>query len=129
MFANRNGIYWLILTTLLVVCPGYAAAADWVIDTKVNIVEGTYIPTGIFFWVATPPPATARCLTDDSGTVLAYRARAVGDNEKQENIKAVYDLLLTAIAANVPVRIGGLNGNQTPNDQCNVEIIYLLSEE
>ncbi len=130
MFAHRNGIPWLMLTTLLVAWPWYAAAADWEIDTKINFVEGTSMPTGIYFWVAKKPPVSAGCKTDGLGTVLAYRARALeGADDKKENIKAVYATLLTATAADLTVRIGGLNANRTPNDPCNVEVIYLKGRD
>ena len=124
MFAHKARISGLILTTLLMAWPWYATAADWGIDTKITLVEGTYIPTGIYFWVETQPPASAGCHTDGNGTVLAYRARVLSNRDKKENIKAVYAALLTATATGQPVKIGGLNANRTPNDACNVEVIY-----
>lgn len=118
---------WLLLclTTLLAAAPRYARANDWTIDTKINFVEGTYIPTGMYLWVKTPPPASAGCHTDNNGTVLAYRGLAAANvTDRKENIKAVYASLVNAAGAGLTVRIGGLNQAATPNDQCNVQLIY-----
>lgn len=113
----------IVMIALLAAMPRFARAADWSIDTKINFVEGTYIPDFMYFWVKTPTPASAGCSRDASGTILVFRALGVATtSDKKENVKAVYASLVNAAAVGANVRIAGFN--RTPDDHCNVQLIY-----
>ena len=117
---------WLLLslTALLAIAPRNARAADWGINTKINLVEGTYVPDGIYVWVSTLPPSSAGCNSNPGlGTVLAYPASGVTTSDQKENVKAVYASLVNAVAEDMTVRIGGLNRTQA-NGQCSIQEIY-----
>ncbi len=109
----RTTMYVAALTSSAV-APNMALANDWSIETRVQVIETTYMPGRVVFTVDSNAGSCA------AGAWLVFFARGATEAERIASTQAMLAGLMTARAANRPVRLYGFN------DGCVVNYIHLL---
>lgn len=102
--AEMKKVIALVLTGFAFIAaasPGYCS--DWYVDTKIVIIEPTYMPTSLVFQANSPGG------TCSAGTWLVYSAQGATVEDKRANIDAILAVLLTAQARNSTIRLYGNN--------------------
>lgn len=88
-------------------------AYDWVVVTKVTLVQPTYMPNVVSFQIHETAGAC------NAGTWMRWDARGTTEGEKIANANAVYGSLMTAMIAGKTVRLYGVDAN------CAIDFIHM----
>jgi hypothetical protein len=113
MQIKKVATFFIILISPFFMSP--AEAYDWVIITKVTMIEADYMPGSVVFQVSS---AGGLCPTTG---FISYSAQGSTDAEKVANINAVLATLMTAQSLNRSIQLYANNAN------CAATNIWLLN--
>src|SRR6516164_335288 len=93
-----------LLAIVLVSMPANAGTVDWSVNgAHVTVVEGSYMPGFITFQI---DAAVGPC---PAGSWLIWNGQGSTSQSQQDNNKAVYALLITALATGKAINLYGNN--------------------
>lgn len=108
----------LLLSAVIVVTPVMANPDDWVVTAHVTAVEGTNVPNLVNFALDQNGGSTSQCVSGRWINYHPYAGAGTDTTSQQQNVKAVYALLLAAKLTGQTVTIYGTNTPDPNGGRC-----------
>lgn len=108
----------LLLSSIMVVTPVMANPDDWVVTAHVTAVEGTNVPHLANFALDQNGGSTSQCVRGSWINYYPYPGAGTDTASQQQNVKAVYALLLAAKLSGQTVTIYGTNTPDPNGGRC-----------
>jgi len=97
------------LLAVMAITPVMANPDDWVVTARVTTVEGTNVPMLVNFALDQNGGTTTQCVAGHWINYHPYAGAGTDTTSQQQNVKAVYALLLAARLSGQTVTVYGTN--------------------
>jgi len=115
---NMRKYLFAVLLAVMAITPVMANPDDWVVTAHVTTVEGTNVPMLVNFALDQNGGTTTQCAAGHWINYHPYAGAGTDTTSQQQNVKAVYALLLAARLSGQTVTIYGTNTPDASLGRC-----------